>query len=283
MKVLLYGSTGWIGGYMKEYLKEHEVIGAKTRLEDYANIGKELDEVKPTHLLLAGGKTGRPNIDWCETHKIETLETNTIGTAVLASECARRGIHLTYVGTGCIYEYDVEHSMGGKGFTEEDTPNFDKSYYSYGKIITEKILKEYDNVLILRIRMPISSDLHSRSFVTKITKYEKVVNIPNSMTILEDLLPLVPDMMEKNKTGIYNFCNPGVISHNEILDLYREYIDTEFKYTNFTLEEQAKVIVAPRSNNCLDVGKLLREYPGVVEIKEGMRRVFEKMRENIRE
>lgn len=32
---------------------------------------------------------------------------------------------------------------------------------------------------MLRVRMPISDDLVARNFVTKITKYEKVVNIPN--------------------------------------------------------------------------------------------------------
>lgn len=32
--------------------------------------------------------------------------------------------------------------------------------------------------------MPVSDDLHPRSFVTKITKYEKVVNIPNVILAL---------------------------------------------------------------------------------------------------
>ena len=73
-------------------------------------------------------------------------------------------------------------------------------------------------MLVLRIRMPLSDTLHPRNFITKITRYEKVVNIPNSMTILTDLLPVAVDMMRKSKVGVYNFTNPGVISHNEILD-----------------------------------------------------------------
>jgi hypothetical protein len=59
--------------------------------------------------------------------------------------------------------------------------------------------------------MPISDDLHPRNFVTKITKYEKVVNIPNSMTLLHDLLPASIIMAENNVTGVYNFTNPGAI------------------------------------------------------------------------
>jgi hypothetical protein len=29
-----------------------------------------LPQVKPTHVLNAAGLTGRPNVDWCETHKV---------------------------------------------------------------------------------------------------------------------------------------------------------------------------------------------------------------------
>lgn len=27
-------------------------------------------QVKPTHVLNAAGLTGRPNVDWCETHRV---------------------------------------------------------------------------------------------------------------------------------------------------------------------------------------------------------------------
>ncbi len=57
-------------------------------------------------------------------------------------------------------------------------------------------------------------------------------------------------------TGIMNYTNPGAISHNEILELYKSYIDSEFSWKNFSLEEQAKVIIAPRSNNLLDTGRV---------------------------
>jgi hypothetical protein len=29
-----------------------------------------LPQVKPTHVLNAAGLTGRPNVDWCEDHKV---------------------------------------------------------------------------------------------------------------------------------------------------------------------------------------------------------------------
>lgn len=135
----------------------------------------------------------------------------------------------------------------------------------------EDLLKDYDNVCTLRVRMPISSDLSNpRNFITKISRYNKVVNIPNSMTVLDELLPISIEMAKRNLKGIWNFTNPGVISHNEILELYRDYIDPQFKWKNFDLEEQAKVIVAPRSNNEMDASKLKKEFPDLLSIKDSV-------------
>ena len=53
-----------------------------------------------------------------------------------------------------------------------------------------------------------------------------------------------------------NYTNPGAISHNEILELYKQYVDPEITWSNFSIEEQAKVIVAPRSNNLLDTARV---------------------------
>lgn len=138
-------------------------------------------------------------------------------------------------------------------------------------------MKEYDNVCTLRVRMPISSDLSNpRNFITKISLYNKVVNIPNSMTVLDELLPISIEMAKRNCRGIWNFTNPGVISHNEILEMYRDYIYPNFKWQNFDLEEQAKVIIAPRSNNEMDASKLKGEFPKLLSIKDSIiKYVFE--------
>lgn len=125
--------------------------------------------------------------------------------------------------------------------------------------------------------MPISSDLSNpRNFITKIARYDKVVNIPNSMTVLDELLPISIEMAKRDLRGIYNFTNPGVVSHNEILEMYKKYMDPDFTWKNFTLEEQAKVIIAARSNNEMDASKLKKEFPELLSIKESIiKYVFE--------
>ncbi|KAK4486804.1 hypothetical protein RD792_006605, partial [Penstemon davidsonii] len=259
-KFLIYGRTGWIGGLLGKLCEKQGISYeyGKGRLQDRSQLVADILAVKPTHVFNAAGVTGRPNVDWCESHKTETIRTNVAGTLNLADVCREHGLLVINFATGCIFEYDAAHPEGsGIGFKEEDKPNFIGSFYSKTKAMVEDLLGEFDNVCTLRVRMPISSDLNNpRNFITKISRYNKVVNIPNSMTILDELLPISIEMAKRNLRGIWNFTNPGVVSHNEILEMYKKYIDPEFKYTNFTLEEQAKVIVAPRSNNELDASKL---------------------------
>ncbi|XP_054788215.1 trifunctional UDP-glucose 4,6-dehydratase/UDP-4-keto-6-deoxy-D-glucose 3,5-epimerase/UDP-4-keto-L-rhamnose-reductase RHM1-like [Prosopis cineraria] len=273
-KFLIYGKTGWIGGLLGKLCNEERIAWeyGNGRLEDRRSLLEDIRRVRPTHVLSAAGDTGRPNVDWCESHKVETIRTNVVGTLTLADVCREQGLYMMNFATGCIFEYDEEHPLGsGIGFKEEDKPNFIGSFYSKTKAMVEDLMKNYENVCTLRVRMPISSDLSNpRNLITKITRYRKVVNIPNSMTVLDELLPMSIRMARKNLRGIWNFTNPGVINHNQILELYRDYIDPQFIWENFNLEQQAKVIAAPRSDNEMDASKLKQEFPGILPIKDSI-------------
>merc|ERR1719362_2194843 len=287
--VLIYGGkTGWIGGQMYKLLKGTDNINVhlgSARVEDRGSLEDEITMIRPSHVLMAAGVTGRPNIDWCEDNKVETIRTNVIGTLNVADLCYLNNIHCTIYATGCIFKYNDTHPLGsGIGFKEDDFPNFSESFYSETKGYMEQMLKCYPNCLILRVRMPISDDLFHRNFITKIIKYERVVNIPNSMTVLTEMLPASLSMAKKHLTGVYNFTNPGVISHNEVLDLYTKYIDPTYTYKNFTVEEQAKVIKAGRSNNELDTTKLMEDMPEDIkinDIKTACELCFQRMQKNL--
>ncbi|KAG0615155.1 hypothetical protein M758_5G019400 [Ceratodon purpureus] len=274
LKFLIYGRTGWLGGLLGKLCEKQGISYeyGSGRLENRSSLEADVAAVKPTHVFNAAGVTGRPNVDWCESHKVETIRANVVGTLTLADVCKQNGLNLMNYATGCIFEYDEKHPLGsGIGFKEEDTPNFAGSYYSKTKAMVEDLLKEFDNVCTLRVRMPISSDLQNpRNFISKIVRYQKIVDIPNSMTILDELLPISIEMAKRNLTGIWNFTNPGVVSHNEIMEMYKEYIDPELSWVNFTIEEQAKVIVAARSNNEMDASKLAKEFPEMLGIKESL-------------
>jgi len=280
---LIWGGEGWVAGHLKALLESQgkKVFSTTVRMQNREAVIAELEKIKPTHVLNCAGCTGRPNVDWCEDHKEETVRSNVIGTLNLADCCFLQNIHCTVFATGCIYAYDDKHPIGGPGYTETDPANFDGSFYSETKAHVEEVMKYYPNVLILRLRMPVSDDLHSRNFVTKISKYERVVDVPNSNTILYDLLPASILLAEHNEKGIYNFTNPGAISHNEVLTLFKQYVRPSFTWKNFTLEEQSKVIKAGRSNCKLDTTKLinkLKEYNfEVPEVHEAYAQCFQRM------
>ncbi|VFQ60432.1 unnamed protein product [Cuscuta campestris] len=274
LKFLIYGKRGWIGGLLGKLCQQGKIAYeyGSGRLQDRRSLMSDVARVRPTHVFNAAGVTGRPNVDWCETHRVETIRANVVGTLTLADVCREEGLLMMNFATGCIFEYDENHPMGsGVGFKEDDKPNFMGSFYSKTKAMVEELLREYDNVCTLRVRMPISSDLtNPRNFITKIARYNKVVNIPNSMTVLDELLPISIEMAKRNCRGVWNFTNPGAISHNEILEMYRDYIEPGFKWENFSLDEQAKVIVAARSNNEMDTTKLEKEFPQLLPIKESL-------------
>jgi hypothetical protein len=95
------------------------------------------------------------------------------------------------------------------------------------------------------------------------------------MTVLPDMIPIIIDMATRNVTGTVNLTNPGTISHNEILDLYKKYVDPAFTWKNFTLEEQSKILLSGRSNNELDATRLRALYPNVPSIHDSVEHLLQ--------
>jgi dTDP-glucose 4,6-dehydratase len=285
MKILVYGHNGWIGAQFIKIINKKKIpfcLG-KARVDNKLDVENELKEVNPTHVISFIGRThgtiGDKNfttIDYLEQDGklFENIRDNLFSPFMLSELCERYNIHYTYLGTGCIFKYDEEHPFGeeSNGFTEDSQPNFFGSSYSIVKGFTDKMMKLYEkNVLNLRIRMPITGEENPRNFITKIVNYEKVCSVPNSMTVLPELLPYVVDMMEKGLTGTMNLTNPGLISHNEILEMYKEIVNPFFTWKNFSQEEQRKILAADRSNNFMDTTRLETLYPSIKNIKDSVR------------
>ena len=281
MKILLYGAKGWIGQQFLEILKntELEYTCGISRTDNYEQLLLEIENNKPTHIISFIGRThGKigdtlfPTIDYLEQEGklVENIRDDLFSPLLLAEISKIKNIHYTYFGTGCIFKFDENHPYGQEinGFDEQSMPNFFGSSYSTVKGYTDRLMHLYENnVLNLRIRMPITGKLNSRNFITKITTYQKICSIPNSMTVLPELLPIVLDLMKNNKTGSLNLTNPGLISHNEILQMYKEIVDPSFTWNNFNQEEQRLIIDSERSNNFLNTEKLEFLYPSVNNIK----------------
>ena len=288
MHILVYGSNGWIGSQFIDILKKYNITYTcgKSRVDNDKTLLSEIKEIKPSHIISFTGRThGKicnktySTIDYLEQKGklVENIRDNLYGPLLLSDICKENNIHFTYLGTGCIFKFDENHPFGKEknGFTEDALPNFFGSSYSIVKGYTDRLIRIYENsVLNLRIRMPITGYQHPRNFITKISTYEKVCSVPNSMTVLPELLPCVLEMMKSKTTGSINLTNPGLISHNEILNMFKEIVDPNFTYNNFSQEEQRSILAADRSNNYLDTTKLISMFPTIKPIKTSIKEML---------
>jgi len=282
MKVLVYGHQGWIGQQFINIiqLQQIEYSLGQVRCDNLINLEEEIKTSNSTHIISFIGRTHGligdkkfTTIDYLEQSGklVDNIRDNLFSPIQLALLAKKYNKHYTYLGTGCIFKYDENHSFDNS-FTEDNRPNFFGSSYSIVKGYTDQLMHLLDDtVLNLRIRMPITEKPNSRNFITKITTYENICSIPNSITVLPELLPLIPELMRKKHTGTLNFTNPGLISHNEILSMFKEIVDPDFVWNNFSEEEQRKTLASDRSNNYLDTTKLEGLLPQIKNIKTSVR------------
>ena len=88
------------GGFISDHLPYPRL---STKLENQQDIRLMLDYKKPDVIINCIGKTGRPNIDWCESFKMETTFANTVLPIMLADECDKKSVRMIHIGSGCIF------------------------------------------------------------------------------------------------------------------------------------------------------------------------------------
>lgn len=204
------GAKGFLGNETCNILKNQNksFVALSSRLEEVDKLWNELVLYKPKYVICAAGISGKPTTAWCDDHQVETLHTNLTLQLGLCHMCDDMNIHLTIYGSGLVFEND--NGM----YTENSKPNLTSKYYSKIRGLLENAVSCYKNVLYLRILYPVSGNGHEKCFLSKMIGRE-ADNRSVCMTIIPDLFPHVPSLIEREITGVLNFTNPGSISlHN---------------------------------------------------------------------
>ena len=249
MRVLICGAGGFIGGhFLAAYPSAHQF---NSDIADRLKFRAALAQAEPELVINCAGKTGRPNIDWCESHRSETLHSNVVGPAVVFEECLRKDVPLVHMGSACVFSGNND----GKGFGEEHQPNAIESYYSRTKVIADELLKDFP-VLVLRLRMPFDNSSHPRSLITRLRSYSHVLDVQNSMTYMPDFIRAATSLISMHATGIHHVVNPGTISPYEIMVRYQEVVDPAEKFERLSLEKLSNFVKAPRSNCTIATNRL---------------------------
>ncbi|VDN86548.1 unnamed protein product [Brugia pahangi] len=123
-----------------------------------------------------------------------------------------------------------------------------------------------------RITLPLNFCLdEERNLLTKILGYKQIFDIPVSITILDDCIPALIDLMERRVGGNLNLVNPQPISFSQILELYKEVDLTLFVRTSITMR-----------NCALDTSKLEKLCPKIPNSFDSLRKGFMKIRDNLK-
>lgn len=242
MKTLVLGS-----GFVSDHLPYEKY---NNRIESIEDIEELIFMRKPDTIINCIGKTGRPNVDWCESNKEETAFANTAIPIMLAQVCAKHSIHLIQIGSGCIF---FGESPANGGWKESDIAN-PKSFYSKTKYACDLAI-ESSNTTTLRIRMPISWKNNPRNFINKVSGYKQVIDIPNSVTFMDDFVRCVEWAVKEKKTGIFHVTNPEPLSAAQTMIEYQKYVP-EHKFSIIDENELDLLTIAKRSNCILNTDKL---------------------------
>lgn len=297
MRIYLLGQNGYVGGWIYRHFSQLdgvEVIPVSVDVTDRTAVQEALKDARDPEggasghgvvVINATGKTGKPNVDWCEDHRLETAKVNIDGALNVSEVASEQGNYVVQIGSGCIFETDSSRQLADGSpyeFTEDDEPNFFGSYYSQTKAVVEGALKEVPNVCVLRIRMPIEGSENPKNLLNKLLKYEKVVNVPNSVTVMEDLMPFIERVIEKRVVGPLNAVNPGVYQHKELLERYREIVEPDREFHYIGLEEFEGMTVAKRSNCVLSTKKCEELGIAMPHFTESLPRVLEAYRQQMK-
>jgi dTDP-4-dehydrorhamnose reductase len=234
------------------------------RIETVHDIDKIIEKYKPDVLVNGIGFCGTPNVDECENRKTDTYTANVTIPSLLARRAEHHNFHLVHFGSGCIFfgssprceiQYGERTTVTDLGWKEDDHAN-PQSHYSKTKYACDLIIGQLPNVTTLRLRMPMTSRSEPRNFINKIIKYSKVIDIPNSMTMIDDLVRCVDWMIQKQKVGIWHVTNPEPITAAQVMREWQKY-KTDHKFEIITGAELDAMTIAKRSNCLLNTDKLL--------------------------
>lgn len=264
MSNILILGAGYVGTELFSHVnKENHNYWLYSRKDldysDQSTLSKFLLNNKIEYVINCSGFTGRPNVDEGEIKKRECWELNVLLPLKISKICKALNVNYIHISSGCIYSgYDKE-------FTEEDAPNFGlydhSSFYSKSKHAFET-LNDYG--CTIRVRMPFSNTLHERSYITKILKYDNLVNYKNSKTYIPDLCNfieyIVSNNISANKIGVINFVNPEAKDAEFLVERMRFFNSYQNKNWKFVDIKDIN-ITAPRSNCVLSIDKLKNMFP----------------------
>jgi len=286
--IYLLGGSGYVGTAYQALLQRKGLAFRNIRRSEFdytdrAALTGLLRREKPAFLINAAGYTGKPNVDACELHKADCIMGNAVLPGTIAAACADAGVPWGHVSSGCIF---TGARTTGAGFTETDTPNFsfrtnNCSFYSGTKALGEEVLAGAPNVYLWRLRIPFNEVDNPRNYLTKLIRYNTLLEAANSISQLDEFVAATFACWEKRVPfGTYNVTNPGHVTTREVVALIQKTGVSNKAFTFFADEEDfmRKAAKTPRSNCVMSSAKLAAVGITMTEVHESVEQALRSWR-----
>jgi dTDP-4-dehydrorhamnose reductase len=187
------------------------------------------------------------------------------------------GVAFMQISSGCIFDgYEKE-------WTEEDTPNFGmfnpSSFYSRCKHAFELASRDLPGTVI-RIRMPFGEEKSERSLLSKLLKYDRIIDMRNSKTCIEDLSVALKqlisaEMIFGNERSTYHMVNSEPLTTKDVIAEMKAIgiCNPNWKFVSMSKLNMA----APRSNCIITTSNIYNPMLKMPTELESLRRSLRRM------
>jgi len=214
-RILLLGSTGFIGGRLKRDLAgRHELLCERVELRDDRAIRDAVSRLKPEAVVNAAAWAGP---DACEKDPETARRVNALGPETLAKACAAAGIPLFHFSTDLVFDGTRPP------YREEDKVNPLSAYGRVKREAEERVLAAHPGACVVRVAMVYGRALGGRpspldALIKDLSagRATKVfVDQWRTPTPVASLVQVIEGWLTKDLRGVYHWAGAERVSRVE--------------------------------------------------------------------
>lgn len=279
MKVLVTGASGQLGFDVCRELRqrgiEHRALSSKELdIRDGAAVQRMLEEYRPDAVIHCAAYT---QVDRAEEEPEQCFAVNVLGTRNIARACAAVGAKLLYISTDYVFP-----GTGERPYEPEDETG-PLGIYGKSKLEGEHAVRELlDRFFIVRISWAFG--INGGNFIRTMLRLSETVDTVRvvddqvgSPTYTADLAPLLCDMIQTEKYGIYHASNEGFCSWAELAEAVFAAAGRQTKVQRVTTAEYGAKAPRPHNSRLSKTKLPERGFCPLPWWQDGLKRFLEEM------